>query len=208
MKSLACPICGAELGPWEWRACLSCAIKKPTANELTNADAAAWVLERESGARTVYDISRAIARELHRSVALNSLNVALASDRRFCWAGKGAYGLYRHGLFPGPRGLADVARLFLYAAGDPIPLPHLAFCMKHAGYRFRDISLGAALSRDALVARRTDGKYRLLRRGEAKRELIDAGTGKGPAGFRRSVVKCQATVSSALDEFNRRLGIG
>jgi hypothetical protein len=206
MKAHACPICRAELGPWEWRACLSCAIKQPSANELTNADAAAWVLERETGCRTVYDIGRAIARELHASVALNSLNVVLATDRRFCWAGRGAYGLYRHGLFPGPRALADVGRLFLYSADEPMPLAHLAFCMKHTGYRFRDISLAAALSRDALVSRRTDGGYRLLRRGAVKRGLIESGAGKGPAGFRPLVAKCQATVSAALDEFNRRLG--
>lgn len=32
-------------------------------------------------------------------------NTTLATDRRFCWAGQGIYGLYRHGPLPGPRNL-------------------------------------------------------------------------------------------------------
>jgi len=59
------------------------------------------VLEESDTALTVYDIKRSIRRDLGIDVSQETLQVSISGDRRFCWAGKGLYGLYRHGLIPG-----------------------------------------------------------------------------------------------------------
>ena len=88
-----------------------------------------------------------LRRDLGINVSQATVQVSISSDRRFCWAGKGLYGLYRHGLIPGPRSLAGIARVFLYSHG---PLRHasLEFAMKYAGYRFQYVSLNSALNHD------------------------------------------------------------
>lgn len=201
---MACNVCGAELGPWEGRRCVSCAT--PAAgNGVANGIAAIRVLERANGPLSVYDISRGISRDLNLNVALSSLNVTLASDRRFCWAGRGLYGLYRHGLFPGPRNLTGVARLFLYASEYPLSVDALRFAMQQAGYRLHRQSLYGVLERDRLVGWSPNG-YRIVQGKGVKRQLIAAGTGKGPASFMRCVERCRSRIAVALMEYSRRTG--
>ena len=98
-------------------------------------EAAVRVLERANGPLSVYDISRGIRRDLnldvasHRSMWLWHRTVGSAGPD------EDLYGLYRHGLFPGPRNLTGVARLFLYASECPLSVDALRFAMQQAGYR-------------------------------------------------------------------------
>ena len=201
---MVCGVCGAELGPWEGRRCISCAAP-PQEHNAGNSGAALLVLERAHGPLSVYDISRGIRRELNLDVPLPLLNVALASDYRFCWAGRGLYGLYRHGLFPGPRNLTGVARLFLYAYGRPLSVDALRFAMQQAGYRLHRQSLYGVLERDRLVGWTSKG-YRISNESTVKRQLIGAGTGRGSRTFSRCVDKCRSQVDAALTEYSRRTG--
>ena len=59
-------------------------------------DLALQVLEAESGPISIYDVCRGITREFGHEPNQKSIAVNLASDFRFCWAGRGLYGLYRH----------------------------------------------------------------------------------------------------------------
>jgi hypothetical protein len=201
---MPCRVCGAELGPWEGRRCISCAVSTD-ARSISNAEAALRVLERANGPLSVYDISRGIRRDLDLDVPLPSLNVAVASDYRFCWAGRALYGLYRHGLYPGPRTLAGVARLFLYAYERPLSVDALRFAMQQAGYRLHRQSLYGALERDRLVGWSSKG-YRISQERGVKRQLMAAGTGRGPVSFMRCMEKCKAHIDAALAEYSRRTG--
>jgi hypothetical protein len=77
---------------------------------------------------------------------------ALSPDRRFCWAGKGLYGLYRHGPLPGPRNLEEVARVVLVAAGEALNYEVVDFCLKQLGYRYSIASLRNSVSRSATIS--------------------------------------------------------
>jgi hypothetical protein len=138
-------LCSAEHGPWESEPCP--ASRREQGGWFTNADAAVYVLETGPGPLTVYDIQRGIRREFGWAPSKASLNVSLANDRRCCWGGRGIYGLYRHGLIPGPRRLADVGRFLLFVADGPLEAPALEFAMKRMGYRFHRMSLAHALAR-------------------------------------------------------------
>ncbi len=96
------------------------------------------------------DIQRGIHREFGKNIPRESLTASLSSDLRFCWAGKGLYGLYRHKLIPGPRNLAGIAGFFLYAYG-PLTVQQLSFVMKYVGYRYQDQSLANSLKFHSFV---------------------------------------------------------
>jgi hypothetical protein len=173
---------------------------------LSTTDLAVYVLEESDTALTVYDIKRSIRRDLGIDVSRKTLQVSISSDRRFCWAGKGLYGLYRHGLIPGPRSLAGIARVFLYSHG---PLRHasLEFVMKYVGYRFQSASLNSALNHDPHVFWfNADGGWywdtaRTPEAGEALRVL---GVAPTPAELDAIVLRCAETVKAALAERERR----
>jgi hypothetical protein len=105
-------------------------------------------LEYEAEPISIYDVQRAIARDLGRRVQWQSVSAVMGADRRFCWSGKGLYGLFRHELVPGVRTLSGVARVLLAAYDEKLLLSDLTFVMKWAGYRFQDSSLEAAMHRD------------------------------------------------------------
>jgi len=94
-----CDHCNAQRGPWEDAVCPVMRTKHGWF--LDTAYLAVHVLEESDTALTVYDIKRSIRRDLGIDVSQETLQVSISGDRRFCWAGKGLYGLYRHGLIPG-----------------------------------------------------------------------------------------------------------
>src|SRR5690242_17970915 len=96
-----CDDCNAQRGPWEDGVCP--VVRAKHGWFLSTADLAVHVLEESDTALTVYDIKRSIRRDLGIDIGQQALQASISSDRRFCWAGKGLYGLYRHGLIPGPR---------------------------------------------------------------------------------------------------------
>ena len=105
------------------------------------------------------------------SVKANAATTVLATDPRFCWGGPGIYGLYRHGLIPGPRSLEQAARVVLVAAGHSLPHELLDYCLKQMGYRFNSASLRNAVAQSPHVVRDRDGAWDHRRSDEAEREL-------------------------------------
>ena len=91
---------------------------------------AVFVLEASEKPLSLYDIHRGVQREFGWAPERNSLNATVTGDPRSCWAGRGLYGLWRHGLVPGPRKLVDVARLVLYCHDQPLSLDELAFTLR------------------------------------------------------------------------------
>jgi hypothetical protein len=201
-----CGGCKAERGPWEDELC---PVQKAERGWwLSVSDLAVHVLEQSETPLNIYDIKRSIRRDLGIDVSQGTLQVSVSADRlRLCWAGKGFYGLYRHGLIPGPRSLAGIARMFLFSHG---PLNHasLAFVMKYAGYRFQPASLNSALNYATEVFWfRSDGGWywdtaRTTEAGAALRRLGVAAT---QAEFELVVARCTETVRAALAERQRRM---
>ncbi len=152
MNPRTCTLCGrADRGPWEKSPCPS--VLAARGRPLGNADAAVYVLERADGPLSIYDIQRGIRRELGWEPYRPSLTVSVANDIRCCWAGKGLYALYRHGLIPGPRRLVDVAKIVLMSQGTELTADEISFAMRHLGYRFQQQSLVNALLREKSIER-------------------------------------------------------
>ena len=84
-----------------------------------------------------------------KSVPTNprSLLAYLSRDLRVCWAGKGMYGLYRHGLVPNVRGLGPAAEVHLLAAPRNLTQDELHFVLQRQGYRYQLPSLLPAVLR-------------------------------------------------------------
>ena len=142
---IECFVCGAELSPWVAAMCHSCQFSVPSNWYMGNPDAGVRILERSPGPLNIYDVQRGIRREFGWNVQRGSLAVSISADLRFCWAGKGLYGLYRHKLIPGPRNLAGIAKFFLYSWGDWASPQELAFVMTNVGYRFQGPFLALSL---------------------------------------------------------------
>ena len=70
-----------------------------------------------------------------------SINVALSSDKRFCWGGRSLYGLARHRLIPGARSLAEAAYAVLLAAPRQLHVEEVDFVLEQLNYRFNPDSL-------------------------------------------------------------------
>jgi hypothetical protein len=138
-----CPYCHAALGPYENVAgCLTCRKIRPrTAAERTLA-----ALETAPSPLAYWDIQRLTALQSSRPLADATLQQTLGW-RQFCWAGRGLYGLYRHGLLPGVRDLASVAGVLIHASDRQLEMEELQFVMRHVGYRFVPSSLVAAMHR-------------------------------------------------------------
>jgi hypothetical protein len=139
-----CLGCREIIGPTERHDCPT--YRRGRGGQLTNGDTAVFVLEASKEPLSLYDIHRGIEREFGWAPERNSLNATVALDRRCCWAGRGLYGLWRHGLIPRPRKLADAVRLLLYCHDEPLSLEELSFTMRHLGYRFRHATLYRAVT--------------------------------------------------------------
>ena len=199
----ACSNCGAPMSAWETERCISCMVSKP--RWPSNAEAALFVLEKEERPVSTYDMTRGIGREFGRDVSRASLTVALSSDRRFCWAGRGTYGLFRHGLFPGPRTLSGAARLFLWSWAKPIRLELVAFAMRYAGYRFQQASLAQALRYDPHVIVEGWHCWTGHLREETRAHLRLLGVWPTSTGVEDIMVRCGALIDEAINEHRRRL---
>lgn len=85
------------------------------------------------------------SRNLTESQVLNLLR----ADMRPCWAGRGRYGLVRHGLAPRVRDLGSAAGLFVHIADDSLSTAQVDYVLRRCGYRFSPSSLYPALGRAA-----------------------------------------------------------
>ncbi len=183
---------------------MSCSITRPV-GWLSNTDAAVLILEQEDAPVSTYDVARGIRREFGWTVAKASLAVSLSSDRRVCWAGRSLYGLFRHGLFPGPRNLAGVAKLFLYSYAKPLDDELLAFVMQYAGYRFQRTSLRNALYRDDDVFWKKWSGWKVPVNWTTRATLRRLGVGSTNKAVDAIAAYCAHLVDSALVEHKRRL---
>lgn len=224
MSLPVCPACGRELGPWEASTCLThlpslregSGFRRPPPH-WSIADLAVAALEGESGPVAIHDVQRVVARDLGRLVHAPTMNALVGTDRRFCWAGKGVYGLFRHDLLPSVRTLSGLARFVLASYGGPITLSDLSFVLKWSGYRFQDVSLQGALLRDAAnVGIRFsyspssfERTVRILAARDERRAIIrelaipDPANGTWPATLLTE--RWRERVASGLEERQRRL---
>jgi hypothetical protein len=166
MSPRRCGRCRKIMGPWEGKRCISC---DPTRDKgkLSTYDAITWILEQEDRPISEYDARRALRREFDWD--FTSVAPYLSNDPRFCWAGRGVFGLHRHGPIPGPRNLAGVGTFVLYSHRDDLHLEELAFVMKWLGYRFQEPSLAQALRSEPSV----EGWWRLhVSRNNANRSRL------------------------------------
>ena len=198
-----CEVCGASMSPWEGKSCLTCKLHKP--RWLSNSDAAVFLLEGEQHAVTTYDLVRGMRREFGWRISKASIAAALSTDRRCCWAGRSMYGLYRHGLFPGPRNLAGIAKIFLYSNREPMQTEVLAFAMQYAGYRFQQASLRSALRYEGNVAWEPWRGWVVRPRKEARTELKQLGFSPTFRGVDDAAEACGGVIRDAISEYERRL---
>ena len=203
LKMHLCKACGVSMSPWEGTSCLICKLNNP--RWLSNADAAVFLLERERHAVTTYDLIRGMRREFGWKIPKTSIAAALSTDRRCCWAGRSMYGLYRHGLFPGPRNLAGIAKIFLYSHREPMRTEVLAFAMQYAGYRFQQASLRSALRLDVNVAWEPSRGWVVRPREEARAELRQMGLSPTFRGVDNAAEVCGGVIRGAISEYERRL---
>ncbi len=139
-----CHRCKAELGPWEDDECRNCS----GAHNAAIRDRAISVLETADHPLAWWDVKRHLDRELRSApVRPSTASQVLADDLRACWAGKGVYGLYRHGLLPGARDLGRVASVYIHASDAALTIDEVRFVLRHVGYRFSANSLEPALWR-------------------------------------------------------------
>ena len=115
------------------------------------------------------------------------------------------YGLYRHGLFPGPRNLAGIAKIFLYSNGEPMRTEVLAFAMQYTGYRFQQASLRNALRYEGNVAWEPWRGWVVRPRKEARAELRQLGFSPTFRGVDDAAEVCGGVIRNAISEYERRL---
>ena len=200
-----CLICLSDLSAWEGDTCISCTTGTSWGWSLSNPERALRVLESEDGPVSVYDVCRGIKREFGITANENSISSSLASDLRFCWAGRGMYGLYRHGLLPGPRNLSGVARFILYSSGRPLSIRILSFLMQFMGYRFHPQSLINALARDPDVTNLGWQEYDIDRSDEAAFALnFRLWCAPSMQAFQRIVSRCRRHMIEGIKEYKKR----
>ena len=200
-----CFICKADLSSWEGKSCISCFMGTRWARQFSNTECALQILEAENEPISVYDVYRGIGREFGGQPSENSIRVSLATDRRFCWAGRSMYGLYRHKLLPGPRNLAGVAKFLLYAAGVPINIHFLSFLMKFLGYRFHEQSLRNALAFDVDIARPDNGDYSIDDSDQTARTLNRLGFAPSLPEFHGLADRWRGLMVEGLEEYGKRM---
>ena len=200
-----CTECAVDLSPWEGKSCISCGLGRRLMRSLSNRERALYILEAEDGPLSIYDVCRGVRREFEDEPSENSMSVCLTSDPRFCWAGKGIYGLYRHRLVPGPRSLAGVAKFLLYSAGVPINNHFLAFLMKFLGYRFNEQSLRSALYYDSDITSLGRKGYLIGNGDDKARDLNRLGFAPSLSDFNRLSDRWREFIIEGIEEYGRRI---
>jgi len=155
---------------------------------------------------SLYDIHRGIERELGWAPDRMSLNASVALDRRCCWAGRGLYGLWRHGLVPGPRKSRDVARLVLHAHEKPLEAEEITFALRHLGYRFVPSTLPRILNATVTIKLDGYGAYRVSR-SPVDTMHLRTDISLGIEEFRVVRRQLQRHTRAALRERRRRLAL-
>jgi hypothetical protein len=151
----SCPACNSILAPWEKGRCSCKDGRWNSSKEVLYA--VACTTKQPLYTR---DFVRLADAEHGQVIQQSTAAVSLSSDPRFCWAGQGLYGLYRHGPLPGARNLEQASRLVLVTAGIPLTVIALDFILKRIGYRFNPASLYNALNRSRRITwRREDGQW-------------------------------------------------
>ncbi len=142
----ACHACAAPLSAWEPNPC-ACVIDRPHSNK----DIAYFIATAAATPLHLRDFVRLADVDFSRTMSQPTANATIAPHPRFCWAGKGLYGLFRHGPLPGPRNLEQAARLLLTASDQPLTLEAVEFCLKKLNYRFSSPSLYNAVNRSPTI---------------------------------------------------------
>lgn len=201
MSVQSCETCGAALGPAELATCFSCGPWQPT----NIGERALVILERSPTPLTYWDLTRLMDRGSTRSTAGNSLLVYLSRDSRICWAGKGLYGMFRHGLAPNVRGLGPAAEAHLLAAPTAISQDELHFVLKYLGYRYQYPSLAPALGRQLGSAWRTASESEANRLRRERRLALLLGFERRTPEFHKYYEELEDRVRDALTERSTRL---
>jgi hypothetical protein len=202
MSVVVCSTCRTELAPAEAPTCQGCGQRPST----TIGDRAVAVLERADAPLLYWDIQRLMDRQHGWAPGAGSLLVYLSRDLRVCWAGKGMYGLYRHGLIPNVRGLGPTAEAHLLGAPSPLRPEELHFVLQHQGYRHQYASLTAALRRqlghtEGMPPPQSDAE--LVRRKQRLAELLQISR-RSPR-FEPYAAALRDRVAEAVQERARRL---
>jgi hypothetical protein len=161
-----CDNCGAPLSAWERG---KCGCKGPLGQvnrEILYAIACAAATPLHAR-----DYARNAERDFDAYIGLGTVMTVLATDGRFCWAGRGMYGLYRHGPLPGPRNLEQATRVLLVASGRSLNCELVDYCLKQLGYRFNVASLRNAASRSLHITADWYGEWDHRRGDQAELEL-------------------------------------
>ena len=115
------------------------------------------------------------------------------------------YGLFRHGLFPGPRNLVGIAKIFLYSHREPMKTEVLTFAMQYAGYRFQQASLRSALRFGFSVVQKTWQGWVVRPRKTVCAELRQLGFSPTFRGVDDVAEVCGGVIRNAISEYERRL---
>jgi hypothetical protein len=199
-----CRGCKAEIGPTEARECPT--HRRKEGSHLTHADMAVVVLELADGPLHLYDVHRGILREFGWAPRRVSLNTTVALDRRCCWAGRGLYGLWRHGLIPGPRRLVDVARIVLHAHQTPLNQDELTFTLRHLGVRFQPVTLTRVLTQSPTI-KHTGWLQHQVDRSPAGTARLRGDIGLDLPAFAAVTQRVARQTKAALRERRRRLAV-
>jgi hypothetical protein len=143
-----CPRCAAGLSDWETRyaeywstaPCWCEGVPPQIQKTLANVAYAELCHPNLTQPVKTHDVIRFITPHYNGNAA-SSINVALSQDKRFCWSGRGLYGLARHGMIPGVRSLAEAAYVILIVAPRQLHLEEVDFVLKQLNYRFSEDSL-------------------------------------------------------------------
>ena len=163
-----CAACEAPLSEWEPNPC-ACLCLTPK----NNADVMYAVACSVGAPVHVRDYVRLAYVDFTRRIDKATANAVIAPDPRFCWAGKGLYGLFRHGPLPGPRNLEEAARLLLCASNRQLTMGAIEYTLKSIGYRFTGASLSNAVSRSPVIDLHWhDGHFQVQRTPDAECELL------------------------------------
>lgn len=147
-----CKRCKALLSPWEQPE--RCACSGPLRR--SHPEVLYAVASGIQGPLRVSDYVRLADSQFGYEIGRGSANATLSADRRFCWAGQGIYGLYRHGPLPGPRSLEHATRIIV-AVNGAMTIDAINYCLKGIGYRYNPASLRNAINRSTAITIRNDG---------------------------------------------------